>query len=351
MTDSTTSKTRVLEIGNFAAGYAGKLFAHAGCEVLRVEPLDRKACWVSEQAMDLYLHANKRRLQTTNNDLLAKLAARSNVAIVDAETADEINDLGFHEWECDIKAAITPFGLTGPDRNRAATNATILALGGYTNLMGDSGREPLSLPGHYVDFQAGGYAYTAATSCLLSGKRGSIDIGMLEVVMSLSQFTTVMWTCAQTVRSRHGNDFWSVVPTTLFKCLDGWVYINIVPGFWDSFTTLLDLPELTLDERFVNNERRMLNRDALHEIIANVFSQWTRAEIQRRAEIARVPIGAALTFPEILADPHLRERDVWQTIKFNDGESVVSPRLPYVTPDAHQNPCILQVASDHSSDG
>ena len=317
---------RVLEIGNYAAGYAGRLFAHMGCEVTRVEPADRKACWVSEQAMDLYLHTNKRRVQTSNKELIAELAKAADVVILDAESANQVENSGFHEWECDVKVAITPFGLTGPDRNRAATNATILALGGYTNLMGDQDRDPLTAPGHYVDFQSGGYAFTAASSCLLADETNVIDIGMLEVIMSLSQFTTVMWTCANRVRSRHGNDFWWVVPTCMFQCQDGWVYINVVPHFWDPFTTFLEMPELTLDERFTTNTLRMVNRDALHDIIDTVFSRWTRREIQKRAEIARIPVGAVLTFSEVLNDPHLRYRQIWQEMKLQDNNNVLSPR-------------------------
>ncbi|MYD43078.1 MAG: hypothetical protein F4W90_04200 [Gammaproteobacteria bacterium] len=325
--------TRVLEIGNYAAGYAGKLFSHAKCDVVRVEPASPKPSWVSHRAMDVFLHFDKRRVTTSNLDLIADLAAAADVVVVDGETADEIKSWGFDRWPTPIKVAITPFGLTGPDCNRPATNATILALGGYSNLMGDPGREPLTLPGHYVDFQSGGYAYTAASACLHAKIQDTIDIGMLEVIMSLSQFTTVMWTCAQTVRSRHGNDFWSVVPTNLFRCADGWVYINIVPGFWDAFTTLLDLPELTLDERFKSNALRMANRDDLHEIIGAVFIDWTRSEIQQRATEARVPIGAALSFSEVLDDPHLAERHMWQEVEYGDGDSVRSPRPPYIMRD------------------
>ena len=327
---SGDKSTRILEIGNYSAGYAGKLFAHAGCDVVRIEPEHRKACWVSTRAIDLFLHHDKRRVRTFDRELIANLANKADIVLVDGESADEVLAIGFESWQTPIKVAITPFGLTGPDRNRAATNATILALGGYTNLMGDPGRAPLTLPGHYVDFQSGGYAYAAASSCLLGGHKDTIDIGMLEVIMSLSQFTTVMWTCARTVRSRHGNDFWSVVPTTLFRCKDGWVYINIVPGFWDPFTTCLDLPELTLDPRFLTNDLRMKNRDALHEIIADVFIQRTRSEIQQRAEVARIPLGAVLSFPEVLNDPHLNERGMWQRINYNDGDSVLSPRPPFV---------------------
>ena len=324
------SPTRVLEIGNYAAGYAGKLFAHMGCDVTRLEPFDQQPAWVSQESMNLFLHCNKRRVQTSDRMLIAELANAADVVVIDGATADEIEQSGFHEWRCNLKVAITPFGLTGPDRNRAATASTILALGGYTNLMGDPDREPLTVPGHYVDFQAGGYAYTAASACLLAEESNEIDIGMLEVIMSLSQFTTVMWTCAQTVRSRHANDFWWVVPTNLFECQDGWVYINIVPHFWDPFTTFLEMPELTIDERFTSNALRMANRDELHQIIEDVLKQWTREEIQERAEIARIPVGAVLSFDEVLNDRHLDSRSMWQTLAASDGKSVRTPRPAFV---------------------
>ena len=327
---SESKRPRVLEIGNYAAGYAGKLFAHAGFDVVRIEPASRKASYVSERAMDLFLHFDKRRLVIDDQKLIGELADKADIVVVDCESANEIEMMGFHAWTAPIKVAITPFGLTGPDQNRSATNATLLALGGYTNLMGDPDREPLTLPGHYIDFQSGGYAYTAAMACQLGGLRDSIDVGMFEVVMSLSQFTTVMWTCGNVVRSRHANDFWWVVPTNLFRCRDGWVYINIVPTFWDAFTTFLELPELILDERFRTNEQRKTNRDELHEIISNVFIQWTRAEVQARAETARIPVGAALDFTEVLDDQHLAQRNMWQSIFDATGQSVKSPRPPFV---------------------
>ena len=137
--------TRVLEIGNYAAGYAGKLFAHAGCDVVRIEPEKRKACWVSERAMDLFLHHDKRRVATFDHDLIANFANKADVALVDGESADEITRLGFESWETPIKVSITPFGLTGPDRNRAATNATILALGRVHQSDGRPGTRPIVL--------------------------------------------------------------------------------------------------------------------------------------------------------------------------------------------------------------
>ena len=315
---------RVLEIGGWAAGYCGRLFALAGHEVLRVEG-PAPSAWVGDEAMALYLHRGKRRVATEDATLLEDLANRADVVVAETATADAAAALGLDDWSTPVKVAITPFGRTGPKRNWQATPHVLLAMGGYTNLMGDPGRAPLSLPGHYVEFQSGGFAFAAANACRLARERNSIDIGMMEVVMALSQFTTVMWHCAGVVRSRHGSDFWSVVPTNLFRCADGWVYVNIVPAFWDAFVVFLDRPELAVDERFDSNERRMANRDALHALVAEALAPRTKAAVAERAEECRIPLGVVQSFADVLVDPHLACRGFWQHLAFGEG-SVRTPR-------------------------
>jgi crotonobetainyl-CoA:carnitine CoA-transferase CaiB-like acyl-CoA transferase len=324
-----------LEIGGYAAAYCGRLFAKAGADVVRVElaPTGDKAtpppAWASDEAMALYLHSGKRRMSIADPDLLATLAGKADIVACDAGTADDLVGLGFDSWTTPIKVAITPFGRTGPKRNWRATPSVILAMGGYTQLMGDPDRAPLNLPGHYLEFQTGTLAYAAANACRLADKEDVIDIGMYETLMSLSQFTTVRWHCAGELRSRHGSDFWFVVPSNLFACADGWVYVNIVPAFWDPLTVLLGQPELLLDPRFANNDLRMENRDALHEIIAAELAPVSKAELTARAAECRVPLGAVQTFDEVLGDPHLAARGFFEQVEDATGRRLQSPGLPF----------------------
>ena len=311
---------RVLEIGGYAAGFCGRLFAQSGYDVVRVETGADDPAWVRSEAMSLFLHPGKRRIRTDDPELIAELAANADIVVAQAKDADGVDALGLDDWTTEVKCAITPFGRTGPKRNWQATPNVLLAMGGYTNLMGDPDRAPLSLPGHYVEFQSGALAFTAANACRVAGERNAIDIGMLEVVMTLSQFTTVMWHCNRVIRSRHGSDFHSVVPSNLFRCADGWIYMNIVPTFWDPFTVFLERPELAIDKRFETNENRMRNRDALHDLIADILAPLSRAEIERRIDECRIPVGVVQTFDEVLADPHLAVRDMWQTLATGDGE-------------------------------
>ena len=328
--DSSSDRPdRVLEIGGIAAAYCGRLFVRAGADVVRADLPQRWPAWASDEAMNLFLHAGKRRVAASDPPLIARLAAQADVVICEARGAAELGELGFDDWQAPVKVALTPFGMTGPKRDWHGAPSVILAMGGYTNLIGDPDKAPLSLPGHYVEFQTGTLAYAAANACRLAKTGNTIDISMLETVMSLSQFTTVRWHCAGEHRTRHGNDFWFVVPSELFRCADGWVYVNIVPGFWDAFTVFIERPDLLLDPRFENNDLRMANRAPLHEMIAAALIDVPKAELLERARVCRIPLGAVLTFDEVLADAHLAARDYWEQLQTQGDVSVRVPGLPY----------------------
>ncbi|XOV82221.1 MAG: CoA transferase [bacterium] len=321
---------KVLDMGGYAAGYCGKLFAACGADVVHLEISEPLPAWASATAMDLFLHAHKRKTATTDQGLIAALAAKADVVICEAGTADELDQLGFASWSTPVKVALTPFGRTGPKANWRASANVLLAMGGYTHLMGDPDRAPLSLPGHYLEFQTGAVAFTAASAARWAEQAGSIDIGQFETLLSLSQFTTVRWHCAGEIRARHGSDFWFVVPSQLFPCADGFVYLNIVPSFWDPLTVFLDMPELLMDPRFENNDLRMANRQALHKLMADELARHTTTTLIQRAEICRVPLGVVLSFEQVLADPHLQARQFWQALPGDADEPLYTPAYPFL---------------------
>ena len=99
-----------------------------------------------------------------------------------------------------------------------------------------------------------------------------------------------------------------------------------MPTFWDPFAVFLERPELLIDERFATNEKRMLNRDALHEIIADTIAPLPKAVIDERATSCRIPVGVVQSFADVLGDTHLAGREVWQEINSSKRDAVLSPR-------------------------
>jgi crotonobetainyl-CoA:carnitine CoA-transferase CaiB-like acyl-CoA transferase len=261
------------------------------------------------QALDHFLHEGKRRVASADSSLVRDLASNADVLIMEGTHA-ALSELGWYELERPaVRVAITPFGLTGPYRDWQATASVLLAMGGYTYIMGDPGRAPLTLPGHYVQYQAGQHAYIAANALSFEGEANQMaDVSMWETLLSLSQFTTVMWTSNKQVRQRHGSDFGLLYPINLFPCADGWFHVNVVPSFWGPFTRMLDRPELETDHRFLDSDRRRQNIDALDHIIVEQLGSRTRLEIMELGEQARVPTGILQEISEVLADKHLHER-------------------------------------------
>src|SRR5215469_7909083 len=93
------AQLRVLEVATDIAGpYAGKLFADAGADVVKVEPTDgdplrrSTACGaelIGDAALFQYLNATKRSVQCDEPELL-RLAAGADVVIVDRGVDDAL---------------------------------------------------------------------------------------------------------------------------------------------------------------------------------------------------------------------------------------------------------------------
>jgi len=281
---STSSKPRVLEIGSFAAAYCGRLWQRAGADVVQVHSPQKRSGWVSEEATALFTDRGKRIVELTDGEALRSLAAQADIVIAEAPTADELLALGFDDWTTPIKVSMTPFGLTGPKRNWRATPNVILAMGGYTNMIGAPDKAPLNLPGHYIEFQTGALGYGVSQAAHFAKSVDRIDLGMLEVLSSLHHYTTVRYHADGQIRERRGSDLWFVVPSDLFASKDGWAYLTITPAFWEMFVLMIDRPELTLDERFANNDVRMENRVELQKIIAESFARFTSKELEQIAQ-------------------------------------------------------------------
>ena len=79
---------------------------------------------------------------------------------------------------------------------------------------------------------------------------------------------------------------------------------------WPAFAAAIGRPELAADPRFASEEARWENRAALNAII----EEWTRArtkhEVMRILGGAGVPCGACQDTGEVLADPHLKAREM-----------------------------------------
>jgi formyl-CoA transferase len=94
------------------------------------------------------------------------------------------------------------------------------------------------------------------------------------------------------------------------------VYIFAQPQMWKPFLNAIGKPELADDPRFKTPEARWENRAAFDAITETWTRQRTKHEVMDILGEAGVPSGACQDTGEVLADPHLRARDMIVDIDF-----------------------------------
>jgi len=88
------------------------------------------------------------------------------------------------------------------------------------------------------------------------------------------------------------------------------------------------MPGLVLDPRFADNAARVINRNALIEILQGVFVQRTTAEWQLLLEPLRVPCGPFLTFQELSSHEQIRANEMVVEVEHAWGRVKV-PGVPW----------------------
>ena len=85
---------------------------------------------------------------------------------------------------------------------------------------------------------------------------------------------------------------------------------------WQALINTMGQPELADDPRFATGDARWENREALNAIIETWTRRRSKHEVMRLLGEAGVPCGATLDTGEVLADPHLRTRDMILDVEY-----------------------------------
>ena len=143
-----------------------------------------------------------------------------------------------------------------------------------------------------------------------------LDVSILEATVATMIYETVTFQSTGIVRGREGKRF-AVGPFMIvtLKCKDGYAGLHCVTDKqFEGLCDLMGRRELASDSRFNSALNRMLNNNALLEIVEEFFigreRKWLYREGQRRA-IPLVPIPSVA---EVLEWEQTRARDYFETI-------------------------------------
>lgn len=216
-----------------------------------------------------------------------------------------------------VHASGTGFGSSGPLAGLSAMDLTVQAMSGLLNATGEPDRPPVKSGAAITDFLGGVHLALAVVAALLererSGRGQHVESSMHEaaVISLCSALSAVMDHGPDAVPERTGNRHpaLSVAPYNVYPAADGYLAINCPSeDHWLALCELMGRGDLVDDERFRGPVARTRNMDDLDAIVGRWTATRTRAQLQALLAGRQVPSAPVLTLPEVIADPHLRER-------------------------------------------
>jgi len=148
-----------------------------------------------------------------------------------------------------------------------------------------------------------------------TGKGQHVEVSMQDAVVNIIRVSLRDHQRSGRPMPRRGNQMGQTVPSTVYASAGGgpndYVFINASQQpMWIAMLDAMGRPELAEDPRFATEAVRWENRAALNAIIEEWTGERPKHEIMRLLGEAGVPCGAVQDTGEVLADPHLKAREM-----------------------------------------
>jgi alpha-methylacyl-CoA racemase len=336
MSDLPLSDVKVLDLSRLLpGGFCSQLLADFGADVVKVEDtgLGDYVRWAppyygdeehqalgTRSALYLALNRNKRSIRLdlkseAGRDALLRLVRDFDV-VLESFRPGVLDRLGAgyermrQENPALVYCAITGYGQTGPNTQRAGHDMNYLGLIGLLGLTGEPGGRPIQPAGQIADL--GGGALMGAVGILAalhearrSGEGQLVDVSMADGALSWLAMVAGAYLRDGVVPKRgEGQLTGGFVCYLPYEVADGYVTMGALePQFWARFCAGVGREDL------VGKQYERTGSDAWREI-AEIFRSRTRAEWQAFNDEHDAMIEPVLDLDEALESELVRAREM-----------------------------------------
>ena len=336
MTAGPLSDVRVLDLTRLLpGGFCSLLLADFGADVVKVEDtgMGDYVRWAppyygseehqalgTRSALYLALNRGKRSIRLDlksegGRDALLRLARDYDV-VLESFRPGVLDRLGcgydaLREANTRIVyCAITGYGQTGPNADRAGHDMNYLGLNGLLGLTGEPDGRPIQSAGQIADL--GGGALMAAFGVMAalrererSGEGQLVDVSMTDGSLSWLCMVAAQYLCEGAVPQRGRGSLNGGIACYLpYEAADGWITCGALePKFWRNFCEGVDRADL-IEKQFAAPD----SDDG--RAIAAIFKERTRDEWQAFNDEHDAMIEPVLDLDEALDSELVRERQM-----------------------------------------
>lgn len=348
---------RVLSVTVFLAGpFLGMTLARFGAEVIKVEPpgtgdpirnagpyATRDGVSLNRQSPDdLSIRFLKRSegvkcvslnlKSERGREMFLQMAAQSDV-LIENLSPGSMQRMGL-DYEA-VRAAnpkiiycsIAGYGQTGPYRDMPAHDHQIQAMSGIMDMNGDPDGPPTRVGVFVGDLVTPLYAAYSIMGALRhreqTGEGQYLDASMIDTLATLMFMEPMEQVLHDGGPVRAGNGSRNGI-TGLYRVADGDVIITIGnPLRWQRLCIALGLQHLLEDSRYATEADQEMHAAELRKTVQAAMSGMTCEEAISQLGQGGIPIAKVRTLPEVVADPHFRDRGTLKPMYRADTEQPV----------------------------
>jgi len=212
-----------------------------------------------------------------------------------------------------VYCSITGYGQTGPKAEQPGYDFMAQGLGGIMSITGPPGGEPHRVGIPIADLTAGLWAAISINAALrhreVTGQGQHLDISLLDTQVSMLSIQGSSYLISGEVPGLLGNAHPSIVPYQVFPTKDGNIIVAVGnDAQFVRYCEFAGVPELSSDERFQTNQARVLNRDALAEILSDIMQQKPSGYWLEGLETIKITAGPINTIDQVFADSQVQAR-------------------------------------------
>ena len=214
-----------------------------------------------------------------------------------------------------IYASASGFGQTGPLKELPAYDMVVQGMGGLMSVTGHPNTEPTRVGTSIGDITAGLFTTIGINAALYdrekTGKGAYIDVSMLDCQIAILENAIARYLSKNEIPGPMGSRHPSIAPFEAFKTKDS--YIIIAAGNDKLFKNLCDvlqIPEISNDERFITNSLRCENMDQLKEIFEKKLSEKNTEKWIKEMEQLKIPCGPIFNIKQAVENPQIQERNM-----------------------------------------
>ena len=323
---------RVLDLTQVMAGpFCSMLLCDMGADVIKVEPpagdsTRRMPGAVGSDSPSFNaVNRGKRGIvvdlkQPAGRDAVRRLAAVSDV-LVENYRPGVLEKFGLDYAELSrryprlVYASISGYGQTGPSAGKGGFDLVAQGVSGLMSVTGEAGRPPVKAGIPVTDLGAALFAVAGILSALLArtrtGRGQLVDTSLVDAGVALSVWEATQYFSGRGVPERLGSAHRMNAPYQAIRCADG--YLTIGAANDRTFRRLCEAlghPEWADAPEYRDDTHRIRNREALAARIEAVLAARPRSHWLELLDTRGVPCGPINDYAEVMADPHVRAREL-----------------------------------------